>query len=114
MRQEGVKGHLELILLGVISGGSAHGYEVITRLREQTGGALDLAEGAVYPALHRLEDLGLLASEWHPVAGRRRRVYSMTSEGREALSVKRRDWRDLVRAVEAALEPGGRVAVVPS
>lgn len=109
-----MKGHLELVLLGVISGGSAHGYEVITRLRTRTGGALDLAEGAVYPALHRLEDLGLLTSEWHPVAGRRRRVYSMTSEGRRALSAKRREWRDLVQAVEAALEPGRRVAGVPS
>lgn len=112
MRPEGVKGHLDLVLLGVLSGGTGHGYQVITRLREQTGGALDLPEGSVYPALHRLEDLGLLTSEWHPVAGRRRRVYAVTAEGRAALSTQRRDWRALVQAVESVLEPGSRVGAV--
>ena len=109
-----MKGHLDLVLLGVISRGAGHGYQVITRLREQTGGALDLPEGSVYPALHRLEDLGLLTSEWHPVAGRRRRVYSMTAEGRAALNAQRRDWRALVQAVESVLEPGRRVGAVSS
>lgn len=109
-----MKGHLDLVLLGVISRGAGHGYQVITRLREQTGGALDLPEGSVYPALHRLEDLGLLTSEWHPVAGRRRRVYSVTAEGRAALNAQRRDWRALVQAVESVLEPGRRVGAVSS
>ncbi len=109
-----MKGHLDLVLLGVLSRGAGHGYQVITRLREQTGGALDLPEGSVYPALHRLEDLGLLTSEWHPVAGRRRRVYSVTAEGRAALNAQRRDWRALVQAVESVLEPGRRVGAVSS
>lgn len=109
-----MKGHLDLVLLGVISRGAGHGYQVITRLREQTGGALDLPEGSVYPALHRLEDLGLLTSEWHPVAGRRRRVYSVTAEGRAALNAQRRDWRALVQAVESVLEPGRRIGAVSS
>ena len=107
-----MKGHLDLVLLGVLSRGAGHGYQVITRLREQTGGALDLPEGSVYPALHRLEDLGLLTSQWHPVAGRRRRVYSVTAAGRAALKAQRRDWRALVQAVESVLEPGRRVGAV--
>ena len=71
MPLDGAKGHLDLLLLGVLGRSSCHGYEVITALREQSGGLLDLTEGSVYPALHRLEDLGLLSSEWHPAAVRR-------------------------------------------
>ena len=64
-----VKGHLDLLLLGVLEREAGHGYAVITALRERTDGMLDLTEGAVYPALHRLEDLGLLAER--VAAGRR-------------------------------------------
>ena len=106
MRVDGVKGHLDLVLLGVLNHGPGHGYAVITTLRERTDGLLDLAEGSVYPALHRLEDLGLLVSEWEPVAGRRRRVYSVTSAGLGALRAERQGWQTLVSAVESVLRPG--------
>jgi len=106
MRVDGVKGHLDLVLLGVLNHGPGHGYAVITALRERTDGLLDLAEGSVYPALHRLEDLGLLVSEWEPVAGRRRRVYSVTSAGLGALRAERQGWQTLVSAVESVLRQG--------
>jgi DNA-binding PadR family transcriptional regulator len=106
MRVDGVKGHLDLVLLGVLNHGPGHGYAVITTLRERTDGLLDLAEGSVYPALHRLEDLGLLVSEWEPVAGRRRRVYSVTSAGLGALRAERQGWQTLVSAVESVLRQG--------
>jgi PadR family transcriptional regulator, regulatory protein PadR len=105
MRADGAKGHLDLLLLAVLSGGPGHGYAVIAGLRERTSGALELAEGAVYPALHRLEDAGLLASQWQPVAGRRRRVYSVTATGMDALAQERRSWAGLVASVEAVLRP---------
>jgi PadR family transcriptional regulator len=103
MKADGASGHLDLVLLGVLSHGPGHGYAVITAVRELTEGALDLTEGSVYPALHRLEDLGLLASEWEPVAGRRRRVYSITAAGLDALQTQRKGWRALVSAVESVL-----------
>jgi PadR family transcriptional regulator PadR len=106
MKPERVKGHLDLILLGTLSRSPGHGYAVITALREQTEGLLDLTEGAVYPALHRLEDLGWLESEWELVAGRRRRIYQLTGSGRAALNAEQRDWRALVSAVDAVLRPG--------
>ena len=81
MKVDHVKGHLDLLLLSALSAGPGHGYAVITTLRERTGGKLDLTEGAVYPALHRLEDLGLLTSDWHQVGGRRRRLYQLTPAG---------------------------------
>lgn len=105
MKVDRIKGHLDLLLLGILSQAPGHGYAVITALRERTDGSLDLTEGAVYPALHRLEDAGLLTSEWHPVAGRRRRLYRLTPQGEASLSTERRDWRALVSAIEAVLQP---------
>jgi PadR family transcriptional regulator PadR len=105
MRSERVKGHLDLLLLGVLRSSPGHGYAVITRLRELSDGMLDLTEGSVYPALHRLEDLGLLVSEWQPVAGRRRRIYRLTDHGAKALVSEHRDWQALVSCIDAVLRP---------
>lgn len=114
MKLERVKGHLDLLLLGVLRNGAQHGYAVITALRDQTGGALDLAEGSVYPALHRLEDRGLLTSDWAPIRGRRRRTYRITTQGRDALLAEHRDWRSLVSAMESVLSSRHAAAVSPS
>ena len=83
MKDEALKGHLDLLLLGVVRDSPAHGYAIIEELRRSSGGALDLPEGTVYPALHRLEKAGLLASRWSE-EGRRRRVYELTRRGKGA------------------------------
>ncbi|MBD0349219.1 MAG: helix-turn-helix transcriptional regulator [Thermoleophilia bacterium] len=100
MRSEQTKGQLDLLLLAELAHGRAHGYALIEALRERSGGAFDLAEGTVYPALHRLEQAGAVASEWREVAGRRRRVYRLTRRGRRALEAEQRRWRDFARAVD--------------
>ena len=64
MRAEILKGHLDLLLLAAVRARPAHGYAVIDELRRRSGGTFDLPEGTVYPALHRLERGGLLASHW--------------------------------------------------
>lgn len=110
MKAERVKGHLDLVLLEILGDGPAHGYGVITELRDRTEGALDMPEGSVYPALHRLEKAGLLTSEWEPGALRRRRVYRITDQGTAELAAERRDWRALVAAIEAVGRPSGRLA----
>ena len=110
MNPDRSKGHLDLLLLGILAGQPGHGYKVITELRERTGGFMDLQEGSVYPALHRLERNGLLASDWEPGGPRRRRVYRLTDRGRQALAAEHRDWRALVAAIEAAIRPAGEMA----
>lgn len=105
MTTDRVKGHLDLLVLAVLSDGPAHGYAVISALRERSGGVLDLPEGSVYPALHRLEDQRVVAGTWQTADGRRRKVYRLTPKGTTALSDHRRDWLALVRAVEAAIRP---------
>jgi PadR family transcriptional regulator, regulatory protein PadR len=106
MKADAVRGHLDMLLLAVVQSGPAHGYAIVEELRRRSDEALDLPEGTVYPALHRLERQGLLASEWHTVAGRRRRVYRTTPRGLEALAVKRREWVGFTRTVRAVLGGG--------
>jgi PadR family transcriptional regulator PadR len=98
-----LKGHLDPLILAVLADGPMHGYAVIEELKRRSGGAFDLPEGTVYPALHRLERAGLLASSWTEVPGRRRRVYRVTGRGRRRLAAGRREWRGFARAVEAVL-----------
>ena len=98
-----VRGHLDLLLLAVLEAGPAHGYGLIERLRDQSGGALDFPEGTIYPALHRLERTGLLSSTWDETAPRRRRVYALTARGRTDLARQRDSWRVFARAVEVVV-----------
>jgi PadR family transcriptional regulator PadR len=98
-----VKGHLDLLLLSVLRRGPQHGYALITSLAERSGGTFGLPEGTVYPALHKLESAGLVASEWSTIDGRKRRVYVITDQGRTALTAQRREWRLFVRGMEAVL-----------
>jgi PadR family transcriptional regulator, regulatory protein PadR len=103
MRGEILKGHLDMLLLAVLSAGPAHGYAIIEALRQHSGGAFDLPEGTVYPALHRLERDGLLASAWSDETGRRRRVYELTEKGRRTFAERQALWSQFERAIDAVL-----------
>ena len=103
MKAEALKGHLDGLILAVIAAGPAHGYAVIDALKRRSGGVFDLPEGTVYPALHRLEAEGLLASAWETASGRRRRVYKLTRRGQLALGERRGDWQLFSQAVDGVL-----------
>jgi DNA-binding PadR family transcriptional regulator len=96
-------GHLDMLLLAVLVGTPRHGYAVIEALRSRSDGTFDLPEGSVYPALHRLEDAGLVESRWAEVDGRRRRVYRLTGAGATALAERRQAWTQFATGVEAVL-----------
>jgi PadR family transcriptional regulator, regulatory protein PadR len=118
MDRERLKGNLDLLLLSVLSAGPAHGYAIIAALRDRSGGTFDLPEGTIYPALHRLEDSGLLASSWAQAGGRRRRVYGLTGKGVAALAAGQDDWRKFASGVQAvlgwpAVSRPGRVTAAP-
>jgi PadR family transcriptional regulator PadR len=99
---EALKGHLDAMILAILAAGPMHGYAIIEALKLRSGGALALPEGTVYPALHRLEAAGLLASAWSK-EGRKRRVYKLTRGGRRALGERRTEWREFVSVVEAVM-----------
>jgi PadR family transcriptional regulator, regulatory protein PadR len=106
MNQDAVRGHLDGLVLAVLADGPAHGYGLIELLRERSGGFFELPEGSVYPALHRLEQAGLVASGWSEAGGRRRRVYELTTKGRRAVTERRREWRSFAAAMEAIWQGG--------
>ena len=110
MRPEVLKGHLDALLLAVLEPGPQHGYAVIEALRVGSGGALDLPTGTIYPALHRLERAGLIASQWETVSGRRRRAYRLTAAGQTALGQHRTVWEEFSAAVTAVLTRRPRTA----
>jgi DNA-binding PadR family transcriptional regulator len=103
MKTDSVKGQLDALILATLDAGPAHGYLVGQALKERSQGAFDLAEGTIYPALHRLERDGLIEGEWSVQAGRRRRVYRLTRTGRGALGARRREWSAFSGAVSAVL-----------
>jgi DNA-binding PadR family transcriptional regulator len=95
---------LDPMLLTLLAEGPAHGYAVIEKLRERSGGEFDLPEGTVYPALHRLERAGLLRGAWSQSGGRRRKTYSLTRRGQTALMRRRAEWQTYADAVRSVLE----------
>jgi PadR family transcriptional regulator PadR len=103
MPGELLKGNLDLLLLSILTDGPAHGYAVVAELRRRSAGRFDLPEGTIYPALHRLETAGLLASRWSTESGRRRRTYSVSRRGQAELASRRREWENFTSAVAAVI-----------
>lgn len=102
---QALKGHLDVLLLAALEAGPLHGYAVKEALRQGSSGRFDLPTGTVYPALHRLEDGGLIAGSWSVVDGRRRRSYRLTAAGERRLHAERGTWREFAATVTALLEP---------
>ena len=95
--------NVELMLMGVLRQGPAHGYAIITELRDRSAGEFALAEGTIYPALHRLERAGLVESSVESAQGRRRRTYALTPRGRKEFASQRRAWQSYVANMQAVI-----------
>jgi DNA-binding PadR family transcriptional regulator len=106
MNAEALKGHLDLLLLSVLADAPGHGYAIAEALRARSDALINLGEGTLYPALHRLERGGLISGRWSEVNGRRRRVYQLTARGARSLADKHREWDRFARTVYAVV--GGR------
>ena len=103
MADRQLKGNLDLLLMGVLRRGPAHGYAIIATLRERSGGEFEFAEGTIYPALHRLEGAGLVSSSVGVSDGRRRRTYTLTARGEREFATKQRAWQGFVANMQAVL-----------
>lgn len=100
-----LRGTLDLLVLKALSWGTAHGYAVARWIERATHDALRIEEGSLYPALHRLEERGLIEAEWGLSENNRRaRFYTLTTAGRRALRTESATWSKFARAVFAALE----------
>jgi DNA-binding PadR family transcriptional regulator len=90
---------LDALILAVLGREPAHGYAILNTLRLTSDGVFDLPEGTLYPILHRLEGQGLVRARWQSVAGRERKVYSLTKAGHRAVEAERADWQRYAQAV---------------
>src|ERR1041385_2981578 len=98
-------GTLDLLILKSVSLGPLHGYGVLLRIEQITQGALQIEQGALYPALYRLEHQGLLASEWGTSENNRRaKYYTLTTAGRKRLKEETESWNRTAAAMTAALK----------
>src|SRR5262245_4445201 len=103
-RSELLQGTLDLLLLQVVALGPLHGYAIGQRLQQITRDTLQVQQGSLYPALHRLEERGWLRAEWKPSeTGREAKFYSLTAAGRKRLMVERAEWERLSEAIRLVL-----------
>ena len=97
-------GTLDLLILKAVSLGKLHGYGVLLRIEQITGHALQIQQGALYPALYRVEHQGLIASEWGTSDNNRRaKFYHLTAAGRRRLNEETANWNRFAGAIALAL-----------
>lgn len=100
-----LQGTLDLLVLKVVARGPIHGWGIAQRILETSSRQLVVNQGSLYPALHRLEDRGLVRASWGQSENNRRaRYYEITAAGRRQLEAERESWRRFTGAVQAVLE----------
>ena len=112
-KMEMIKGTLDILILKSLSWGSMHGYGVIRWIRETTNDALQVEEGALYPALHRMEERGWLEAEWGVSENNRRaKYYALTDLGRKQLQIGSSRWTTFADSVAKILSASDQPAWV--
>jgi transcriptional regulator len=99
------QGTLDLLILKVVALGPVHGYAIAQRLDQVSRGVVQVPQGSLYPALHRLENRGLLAADWEETeSGREAKFYHLTRKGRTQLEAEAANWQRLIDAVGLVLK----------
>jgi PadR family transcriptional regulator PadR len=105
-RQDLIKGNIDTLLLSLMSQQPMYGYQIMQELEGRSQGYFKFKEGTLYPALHRLEKMGLLQGKWQTLPnGRQRRYYSITDKGRRILAEQTAQWRDFFAAMNLIFWP---------
>ncbi|HTS25254.1 MAG TPA: PadR family transcriptional regulator [Bryobacteraceae bacterium] len=105
--REWKKGSAEMLILSLLEQQPRHGYDICKLIEARSGGALRFHVTTLYPLLSRLEERGLVHGKWVEKAEqRRRRYYSLTSEGRKVLARQRQSWSEFIAAIGRVMEPG--------
>ena len=105
-RIELLQGTLDMLILRTLQWGPAHGHAIGLAIRSGSAEVLQVEHGSLYPALHRLEKQGLIASEWKTTENKQRaKYYKLTAAGRKQLAAERSRWGQLVGAIARILDP---------
>jgi len=103
------QGTLDMLILQILSLEPAHGYGIAQRLEQISKSVVQVNQGSLYPALHRLEQKGWLKAEWkQSETGREAKFYALTPAGRKQLRVEKDSWARLAGAVQLIFDEGGR------
>jgi PadR family transcriptional regulator, regulatory protein PadR len=98
------QGTLELLILRTLAVGPQHGWAISERIKQSSKDALQVQQGSLYPALHRLERRGWIAARWRTSENNRRaKYYDLTVSGRRQLEAEAKEWRRLIAAIELVL-----------
>ncbi|HMF03026.1 MAG TPA: PadR family transcriptional regulator [Terriglobia bacterium] len=101
------QGTLDMLILRILASDSTHGYGIAQKLQVISREAVQVNQGSLYPALHRLEEKGWLRSEWRQSeTGREAKFYSLTAAGRKQLAIEKRSWDRLANAVGLIFDEG--------
>ena len=104
------QGTLDLLIFKAVAADPLHGYAIAQRLEQVSRGVVQVPEGSLYPALHRLENRGLLAADWKTTdTGREAKFYRLTRKGRRQLEADAANWQRLIEAVGLILAMDGGV-----
>ena len=99
-----LQGTLDLLILRTLAAGSMHGWAISQRIQQVTGDVLQIAQGSLYPALHRLEEEGWIEAEWgSSEANRQAKFYELTRAGRRQLTAEQQNWQRIADAVARVL-----------
>jgi transcriptional regulator len=99
-----VQGTLDLLILKILALEPLHGFAISLRLRELSSEVLQVSDGSLYPALHKLEQEGWIAAEWRPTENNRRaKFYALTRAGRKQLAAEAESWQRLSSAISGVL-----------
>ena len=99
-------GTLDLLILKAVSLGAEHGYGVLLRIEQITGNALTIEQGALYPALYRMQQKGWIKADWRQTPkGQRARYYALTAAGRRALGDSESSFSRLIEAIGRVMKP---------
>ena len=102
------QGTLDLLILKIVALGPLHGYAIAQRLQQISRDVVQVQQGTLYPALHRLENRGYLSAEWKASdTGRDAKIYSLTRKGRAHMSTEGADWQRLTEAIALILRTDG-------
>lgn len=102
-----LQGTLDLLILKALTLGALHGWAISKRIGHLSDQALEVNQGSLYPALHRMEDRGLITAEWGVSdEGRRAKFYTLTAEGRAHFARERESWNAFATAVAQVLQAG--------
>lgn len=103
------QGTLDMLILQIVSLEPVHGYGIAQRLEQISRSVVQVNQGSLYPALHRLEQKGWLRAEWkESETGREAKFYALTTSGRKQLAAEKHSWAQLAGAVQLIFNEGGR------